>query len=81
MASIVSEFIDSPAVELLEQCTKEQLLLIAEHYALEIMDKKPKESVKSSLKAGLFEKGILQPIDGAWSGRVSVVGLSFEQQK
>ena len=55
MASTVDKFVDSPSVALLDQCTKDQLLLIAEKYEIEILDKKLKESVKGSLMAGLLE--------------------------
>ena len=38
-ASNVDEFIRFPSEELLELCTKEQLLKIADHYQVEISDK------------------------------------------
>ena len=79
MASIVDEFDDSPSVALLDQCTKDQLLLIAEQYELEIADKRLKESVKISLKAGLLKKGILKPAVESSVAAGSM--LSFEQQK
>ena len=41
MAFNVDEFIRFPSEELLELCTKEQLLEIAEHYQVEISDKCP----------------------------------------
>lgn len=51
MASIVEEFVDSPSVALLDQCTKDQLLLIADKYELEMADKnkKNKRSLLRSL--------------------------------
>ena len=64
MASIVDTFVDSPSVALLDQCTKDQLLLIAEKYEIEILDKRLKESVKGSLMAGLLEQGMIQPVGG-----------------
>lgn len=42
MASIVEEFVDSMSESLLDQCNKDQLLLIAKKYELEIADKKIK---------------------------------------
>lgn len=64
ITSIVEEFTDSPSPALLDLCTMEQLLPIAENYELAIPDKKLKESVKLSLIAGLLEKGILEPVLG-----------------
>ena len=40
MASLVESFTQDPSESLLEQCTKEQLLRIAEHYGIDIPDKK-----------------------------------------
>ena len=81
MASVVDEFVGSPSVALLDQCTKDQLLLIAEKYGIEIVDRKLKESVKGSLKAHLLEKRILQPVVGSQSSVSAGTGFSFEQQK
>jgi len=49
----VEDFVASPSEELLDNCTKEQLIKIAEHYAIEIdsNDKKLKENLKAVLKA------------------------------
>lgn len=66
MTSIVEEFIDSPLLALLDRCTKEQLLLIAQNCELEIPDKKLKQSVKFSLKEGLLEKVILKFSNLLW---------------
>lgn len=57
MASLVQDFIQDPSESLLDQCTKEQLLRIAQHYKVDIPDKKLKESVKAGLKYGLVEAG------------------------
>ena len=40
MASVLEDFVSSPSDELLEQCTKDQLLKIAEHFQIEVPDKK-----------------------------------------
>ena len=42
MVSNVDELIRFPSEELLELCTEEQLLKIAEHYKIEISAKSPK---------------------------------------
>lgn len=40
MSSILSSFVQAPSEVALELCTKEQLIEIAEHYQIEIVDKK-----------------------------------------
>ncbi|KAL7371523.1 hypothetical protein ABVT39_000330 [Epinephelus coioides] len=71
MANIVENFIQSPSEELLEQCTKEQLIKIAQHYSTDVEPKGTKENLKSIIKANLQECGVL----------MEVQGLTFEQQK
>ena len=95
MASNVDEFIRFPSEELLELCTKEQLLKVAEHYKVEISDKCKKNSIRLLMKANLMESGILEDTTGAASAEdspspryvtitapsVSPSSLLFEQQK
>ena len=84
MASLVESFIQDPSESLLEQCTKEQLLRIAEHYEVDISDRKLKESVKACLRDGLFEAGVLgrQQVSSPVFSVVPNPGtLTFEQQK
>ena len=45
MTSFIDNFVQNPSESLLEQCTKDQLLKIAEHYGVDVVDKKLKESV------------------------------------
>uniref|UniRef100_A0A8D0AC21 CCHC-type domain-containing protein n=1 Tax=Sander lucioperca TaxID=283035 RepID=A0A8D0AC21_SANLU len=70
MSSILSSFVQAPSEVALELCTKEQLIEIADHYQIEIADKKLKETVKARLKQGLREEGVLR-------GQ----SLTFEQQR
>lgn len=79
MASILQNFIQSPSELALDLCTKEQLIEIAEHYDIEIGDKKLKEIVRADLKQGLMEAGILGS-QGA-SCQPSPPVLTFEQQR
>ncbi|XP_039537129.1 uncharacterized protein LOC120485420 [Pimephales promelas] len=80
----IDEFVSSPSHELLNGCTKEQLLSIAEHYEIVIKDKRLKENVKTALKIELIKQGILDiemeekdvPIAPDLKSN-----LSFEQQK
>lgn len=56
----VGEFLKSPPVKLLDGHTKEQLLKLAEHFDIEICDKRLKDTVKSVLKANLLERKVLE---------------------
>ena len=58
MSSVI-DFVKSPSVELLDLCTKEQLLLIATHYDITVTEKL-KAAIKARLVSGLVEKGVLQ---------------------
>ena len=58
----------------MDGCTKGQLLITADHYKVEISDKRLKVTVKSILKANLYEMEILP-------GKIDVAdaaGLSSE---
>ena len=48
---ILGIFVKAPSEELLDSCTKEQLLKIVERYEIQISDKQLKDTVKSILKA------------------------------
>uniref|UniRef100_A0A671UNG2 SCAN box domain-containing protein n=1 Tax=Sparus aurata TaxID=8175 RepID=A0A671UNG2_SPAAU len=78
----VTGFIQSPSDELLNSCTKEQLLKLIEHYDIDIGEKRLKEEIKGSLRAALIENGVLQSPSGnvAFVGSTAVA-LTFEQQK
>lgn len=60
MTSNVEIFLKEPSEEALEKCTKEQLLLVAAHYDIELTsaDKKLKELILKSLKGTLEEKNV-----------------------
>ena len=76
MAS-VEEFVDSPCDHLLDQCSKEQLLKIAEHYKVEIGDKRVKlDTIKANLRKKLVATGVLEMEE-----KVGSASLDFEQQK
>ncbi len=55
----VEEFISSPSEELLDLCTKEQLLKIAEHYDIDVSSNMLKERQKAILRSNLIERNIL----------------------
>ena len=70
-SSVVSDFIDCPSLSTLEQCTRDQLLVIAAHYQIEVSDRKLKKTIKATEKPGLQEQGVLRSLPA---------NLSFEQQ-
>ena len=59
--SVVDEFLASPSYALLEQCSKEQLIKIAEHYSISLTsdDKRLKESLFKAVGLGLVVKEVL----------------------
>lgn len=82
MAVNIEDFIKTPSYELLERCTKEQLLKLAQHYTVAVDARRTKETIKSILEANLQEEGVLMA-DGGKSGvtSTSVPGLTFEWQR
>ena len=54
------------------------MLVIATHYQIEVSDRKLKETIKATVKAGLQKKGVLGCSE---SSQGVSVGLTFEQQK
>lgn len=86
----IAEFLKSPSEKILDGYTKEQLLKIAEHFDIDIGDKRLKDTVKSVLKANLFERKVLEEgteisslactVDAA-SINPSACALTFEQQR
>ena len=83
-------FVQFPCEETLDGFTKEQLLRLAEHYEVEITDKRLKETVKSILKANLEEMGVLEDYPVTKKKSAEVVSqdklptsqvFTFEQQK
>lgn len=82
----------TPSDSFLDSCTKEQLLKIADHYKIEISDKRLKDIIKSILRANVYDMNVLPAAAGAAgvvknaAGLSSPVGqssiaLSFEQQR
>lgn len=86
MAS-VEEFLKEPSEELLEGFSREQLVRVAEHFDLDVGDKRMKENMKNIIRANLSEKGCFQTMTaGAGGGSVDVsvrdeASLTFEQRR
>ncbi len=62
MSSIVEDFFAYPKEILLERCTKEEILQIAEQFDVEVTssDKKLKEMLMEVVKSALSERGVLE---------------------
>lgn len=80
--TLVEEFVESPSVELLEWCMKDQLVKLAEYFKIELTDKRSKENI---LKSKMVEEGIWTADDLVKPSLICPVetptGLTFEQQK
>ena len=83
--SDISDFVKAPSEDFLKKCTKEQLLKIAEHFEIDISDRRLKDTVKSILTANLTEMGVLAvecPPDAGVSPPFNAASnFTFEQQK
>ncbi len=77
----VSDFVVAPSVGLLSVFKKEQLLKIAEHYKVEISNKRSKEAIKGILCANLVEMGVLEEEPDVNQPLAATEGLTFEQKK
>lgn len=55
----VAGFVQSPSEELLNSCTKKQLLKLVEHSDVDIGEKRLKEELKGVLRTALEENGVL----------------------
>ena len=95
MAS-VEDFVCAPSEALLDQCNRDQLLKIAEHFEISVGDKRLKDNVRAIIKANLYELNVLKPLQespvvvnlagaNVSQGSLAEPGpeltLSFEQQK
>ncbi|KAM3582723.1 uncharacterized protein V6R79_007080, partial [Siganus canaliculatus] len=86
--SNIADFIACPSEDLLNACTREQLVQLAEHYGVDVGDKRLKDRMKSILRTVLFEKQVLteaarSAVPSPAASKVPVVSsnLTFEQQK
>ena len=77
-------FIAAPLEEALDKCTREQLLLLADHYEVVVTgDKRLKETIKAAVKLKLVEEGfltvstVLPPAGGAVLAQAR--SLTFEE--
>lgn len=89
----VEDFFASPSEDLLDACSREELVKIAESYGIDVGDKRQKERVRAILRSNLLEKvsperppmAAPPPASGAaLVGMLSSVAqssFSFEQQK
>lgn len=62
MSLVLEDFFSCPSESLLERCTKEQLIQIAEHFSIDLttQDKKLKDTLVTTLKRSLVDRGVLE---------------------
>lgn len=82
----IDQFVESPSYVLLNKCTKEQLLKIAEYYEVKLSDKRIKESsIKTELRNKLVDKKVLtaemSESDQHVKSLTTQSALTFDQQK
>ena len=92
-SNTVEEFLKTPSEELLERCSREQLVKIADHFEMDVGDRRSKENMKRILRENLLEMGVLESKLHAFGAVVDTVGasvstvagvspeLTFEQRK
>ena len=76
--SLVEQFIQSPLDVLLRNCTKDQLVQIAEHYSISLTpeEKKLKEALMKAVVDGLIWKDIFPAIEETPSSPSAVSATS-----
>lgn len=57
--SAVEELVQNLSEDLLDACTKDQLIKVAEHYEIEISSQGRKDRIFGVLKEGLVQLGVL----------------------
>ena len=62
MSSVVEDFFACPSEALLESCTKEQLVQIAERFSVDLtsQEKRLKETIVTTLKRSLVDRGVIE---------------------
>ncbi|KAI9529444.1 hypothetical protein NQZ68_011153 [Dissostichus eleginoides] len=79
----IDAFIRAPSQEALGNFSMEQLLIIAEHFSVEVVgDKRLKSTIKASIVSALCETGVFPAEkEGVVKPLLQASSLSFEQQK
>lgn len=72
----VEEFLRAPSEEMLEVFSCEQLVCIAEHFGLDVGDRRMKGNMKDIICANLSDKGFFEPAAQAASPVVDSVAAS-----
>ncbi len=62
MSSVIEDFLVCPSEALLESCTKEQLVQIAERFSVDLtsQEKRLKETIVTTLKRSLVDRGVIE---------------------
>ena len=81
----INDFFENPSADFLDVCSKDQLLEIAEHYKVDVGDKRRKiETIRTILIANLKDSEVLSVKDEEGEQQplpIQKANLSFEQQK
>ena len=84
----VDEFLSAPSEELLDRCSRDQLIKIADHFQMDVGVKRLKENVRTILRDNLVEIGIIytkvnavSPESGATAQSVSEAVLLLNSVK
>ncbi|KAF3844291.1 hypothetical protein F7725_007454, partial [Dissostichus mawsoni] len=85
----VDDFLRAPSEEQLEVFTREQLVYVAEHFRLDVGDKRMKENMREIVRANLFEEGFFKggiltvspSRDSVSASGCRDAGLTFEQRE
>ncbi|RXN17438.1 membrane-spanning 4-domains subfamily A member 4A-like protein [Labeo rohita] len=64
MSSVLEDFFACPSEALLESCTKEQLVQIAERFSVDLtsQEKRLKETIVTTLKRSLVDRGVIETV-------------------
>lgn len=81
MATVVEKLVSAPDQKLLDQCTKDQLLQLVQHYKFTVDVSRTTDTIQTLLLANLQDEGFLLANDGKSGVVTSGTGLTFEQQK
>uniref|UniRef100_A0AAV2KVV6 Uncharacterized protein n=1 Tax=Knipowitschia caucasica TaxID=637954 RepID=A0AAV2KVV6_KNICA len=80
MVFILQDFIETPSLEILDRCRKDDLLCIAAHFGVSVQKQSLKREIKRVLIAGLITLGILSPNPSDPHGEVASEGFEDDQK-
>ena len=63
MDEVVKTFLESPSEQLLDECSRDQLRKLVDHYKADVGDRRVKEAVRVNLKVHLFKIKVLSTVE------------------